>query len=219
MTSGRFTFPQKVLLVVPLAVLISMLLVFALFAKLFGTKAGYLAAFIFYWLIWCLIFPLWILGGEGLRHLFRRVTEPLGKPALLGFILLVLPPLLAGTTAFRVNVVRADLAIFLVSLALALVNGTLEEILWRGTYTTAFPNHLLFGYLFPAFGFAVWHLAPQVVHPSSMPGGITAFIFGALFLGLCWGWVAWRTNSILLTVLSHVLTDFLGLGALVYFSR
>lgn len=80
----------------------------------------------------------------------------------------------------------------------------------------AFPKGIWLGYLYPALGFAAWHLTPLSVRPSAMPGGAGGFAAGALFLGLCWGWVAWRTGSIRWTVVSHVLTDFLGLGALVY---
>ncbi len=216
MKALQFAFPEMALLGLPIALLISMLLAFFWLARILGSKWGYLAAFILYWLVWGLILPLGVLRREGLRNLFHVTASPLGQPALLGFVLLAIPPLLAGMTAFRVNGAKADLSIFLVSFLLALVNGILEEVLWRGTYITVFPDRLVLGYIYPALGFAFWHLAPQIVHPSSMPGGILSFIIGALFLGLCWGWVAWRSNSILLTTISHVLTDFLGLGALVY---
>jgi len=77
-------------------------------------------------------------------------------------------------------------------------------------------KHFRFGYLYPALGFALWHLAPQAVHPIGMPGGLPAFLAGALLLGLCWGWVTWRSGSIRWPLVSHVLTDFLGLEGLVY---
>jgi hypothetical protein len=209
--------PRKItLLIAPVAILISMLFAFSLLTKLLGFKWGYFVAFVLYWLVWGLLFPHWILGVEGLKNIFRSVAAPLAQPALLYFVLLVLPPLLAGITAFRANVSKANLLVFLISAGLALVNGTLEEVLWRGTFITVFSDQLVLGYLYPALGFAVWHLAPQIVHRSSMPGGTVSFILGALFLGLCWGWVAWRTRSIRWTVISHVLTDFMGLGALVY---
>jgi len=73
------------------------------------------------------------------------------------------------------------------------------------------------GYLYPAVGFALWHLVPQSIHPSRMRGGTKSFLAGAFFIGLGHGWVAWRTRSIRWTVLTHILTDFLGLGGLIYF--
>ena len=207
---------RKGLLVTPLALLLTTYLAFQGFIARFGFKTGYFAGFVFYWVAWGLLLPLWALGGRGLRTLFQDVRPRLGKPAWLGVVLLTLPPLLAGLTVFPAKVSRATPPVVLASFALALVNGTLEEVLWRGVYVRMFSGQVGWGYLYPSLGFALWHLAPQAVHPTAMPGGVAAFIAGALFLGLCWGWVAWRTGSIRWTVVSHVLTDFLGLGALVY---
>jgi membrane protease YdiL (CAAX protease family) len=44
-----------------------------------------------------------------------------------------------------------------------------------------------------------------------------SFVVVGVIFGLCWGWVGYRTRSIRWTVISHVLLDFAGLGALVYF--
>lgn len=207
---------RKALLVMPLVLLLTTYLAFQEFVTWLGFKAGYFAGFAFYWAVWGLLFPLWALGGQGLRTLFRDVRPRLGKPGWVGAVLLALPPLLAGLTVFPAKLPQATPLVVLVSFVLALVNGTLEEVLWRGAYIKAFSDRVGLGYLYPSLGFALWHLAPQAVHPIAMPGGVAAFIAGALFLGLCWGWVAWRTGSIRWTVVSHVFTDFLGLGALVY---
>jgi membrane protease YdiL (CAAX protease family) len=191
-------------------------LAFQGFVAWWGPKIGYFAGFVFYWVVWGLLFPLWILRSQELLALFRDVYPRLGKPAWLGVVLLALPPLLAGTTVFPVKLPLASWSVILGSAGLALVNGTLEEVLWRGLYVRRFTGRIVLGYLYPALGFAFWHLAPQAVHPITMPGGVAAFIAGALFFGLCWGWVAWRTGSIRWAVVSHVLTDFLGLGATIY---
>ncbi len=71
----------------------------------------------------------------------------------------------------------------------------------------------------PAAGFALWHLAPQSVVPSTYPGGVYSFVGGAALWGLLWGWVAWRTRSIRWTTLSHALLDFSGLGGAFYRQR
>jgi len=107
--------------------------------------------------------------------------------------------------------------VLLSSAALAIVNAIAEEILWRGIYPRVFPRQLVRGYLYPAVGFALWHLVPQSIHKSRMRSGTKAFLAGAFFIGLGHGWVAWRTRSIRWTVLTHILIDFLGLGGLIYF--
>ncbi len=208
--------PEILLILAPPLILLSTFWIFPLFVRLWGVKRGYLAAFVFYWLGWGVLFPLAVLAGKGLPNLFAGFPAPTARLTLLSFFLLVLPPLLAGVTAFRMNLSRVTPAVLYLSAGLALVNGTLEEVLWRGTYLTVFPDRWVWGFLYPALGFAVWHLAPQRVRPSKMPGGVGAFLLGALFLGLCWGGVAWQTHSILFTIPSHVLTDFLGLGGLIY---
>jgi len=52
-----------------------------------------------------------------------------------------------------------------------------------------------------------------------MRGDTKAFLAGAFHIGLGHGWVAWRTGSIRWTVLTHLLTAFLGLGGLLYFGK
>jgi hypothetical protein len=74
----------------------------------------------------------WGPGRGYLLGLFQDVPNRWGDPAWLGFICLVLP-VIGGYTAFfpaaRRGVTRP---IILASLAHALINGVLEEILWRG---------------------------------------------------------------------------------------
>lgn len=207
---------QKVLLVVPLLLLATTYPAYQFFVGVWGDRIGYLAGFFFYWLFWCLLLPIWVLGRAGLRDLFRRVSRPFGHPGWLGALLLIWPPLLAGLTVLPVKLPQASLMVLLVSAALALVNATLEELLWRGAYIKAFPTSALWGWLYPSFGFAIWHLAPQAIHGNPMPGGAATFLLGALVIGLSYGWVAWRTGSIRWTVASHVLMDFLGLGGTLY---
>ena len=208
---------QIILLFMPWILLATTYFAFISFEKIMGDKLGYLLAFVFYWIFWCFLFPLMFTGRKRIKEMFSKVGLQAGKLKILAVILLLLPPVLALSTVFAVKIPTATVLIVLGSFAIALINGTAEELLWRGVYVREFSGKLFMGYLYPAFGFAIWHLAPQAVHPISMPGGVLAFIFGAFFVGACWGWVAWKTNSIRLSIFSHVLTDFLGLGATIYF--
>jgi membrane protease YdiL (CAAX protease family) len=73
----------------------------------------------------------------------------------------------------------------------------------------------VFGWIWPALGFGAWHLAPQVIQPSSM--GSPAYMTAASLLGLSWGWVAYRTGSLRWIGVSHVLTDGSGIRNARYF--
>ena len=55
-------------------------------------------------------------------------------------------------------------------------------------------------------------VAPVLVVGSS----IAAFAALPALLGLIWGAAAWRSRSIFGSTLSHILTDFIGLGSLAY---
>lgn len=182
-----------------------------------GPRRGYLAGFLFYWLAWCLLLPLVLLGPQGFLDLFRLEGTGLGDPWWLGLIALLIPLALGYGYAFpRALRRRPGWSVLLVSAALALVNGTLEEVLWRGTYAAVFPNDWLLAILFPALGFGLWHLAPQSVHPNTAPGGRWSLVAVAAALGLLWGWVAYSGGSILWVVVSHILFDFAGLGGRLY---
>ena len=184
-----------------------------------GPKKGYFTGFLFYWTGWCLLVPLWVLGPQRMRDLFRDVRPRVGRPAGVELFCLALPPLVGYSFAFPRQLRTANCWIVVTSAALALVNATLEELLWRGAYAAVFPDQVIWGYLYPVAGFAVWHVAPQTIFPSPYPGGTPSFVGTAALSGLQWGWVAWRTGSIRWTTVSHVLFDFSGLGARLYFDR
>lgn len=110
------------------------------------------------------------------------------------------------------SVKGASPTIIIYSALFALANGPMEEVLWRGAYVTAFPDSWLWAYLYPSIWFGLWHLSPQVVYPSEMPGGTIAFALTSISLGLVWGWVAKITGSIRWTVIAHILLNFAGLA-------
>ncbi len=203
---------QIVLLVVPPALLGTTYFAFKGLAAWLGPARGYLAGFLFYWIFWCFLASVLIVGPEGLREMFGTPSPRFGKPAWLGFLLLLGPPLVMYVTRFPAEVKGASLTIIAYSALFALANGTMEEVLWRGTYVIAFPDSWLWAYLYPAVWFGLWHLSPQVVYPSEMAGGALAFALMSISLGLVWGWVAKTTGSIQWTVMAHILLNFAGLA-------
>jgi membrane protease YdiL (CAAX protease family) len=205
------------LLIAPWLLLASTTIVFRRLSTRFGPKGGYFGGFLFYWIFWCLLFPMWVLGPRRLRDMLR-VRDPQGsRPTRSDLLLLAVPPIVGYSLAFRRALVQANKKIVFASGVLALVNATAEEVLWRGTYTAIFPNRLVLGYLYPTVGFALSHYAPQSVFPSRYPGGASSFVVSAGLFGLLWGRVAYRSGCVGWTVLSHALLDFSGLGARVYF--
>lgn len=209
-------FPSIALLLLPPLLIATTYLVFQRSVRRMGHGRSYLLGFLFYWLVWCLIVPLLLIGPQKLLDLFRDVPNRLGEPAWLGLICLALP--VVGGYAYFFPAARrgATRQIVLASLVHALVNGVLEEVLWRGVYVSFFPGQGQLGVIYPAIGFGLWHLSPQSIFPHTGSGGRYAFAISAIFLGLAFGWVALSTGTILWVSVAHVIMDFAGLGGREY---
>lgn len=204
----QFTSPQIGLILAPPILLLTTYLTFRYSAAWLGPARGYLIGFLFYWIIWCFLLPFLTVGLEGFRQMFGSPNPTFGRPNWLSIILLVGPPLFMFLTRFPSEIRSASLIFVIYSVLYAVANGTMEEVLWRGTFVTAFPTSWLWAYLYPSVWFGLWHLSPQAVDPSTMPGEAIAFALMSISLGLIWGWVAKTTGSIRWTVVAHILLNF-----------
>jgi hypothetical protein len=204
-TSKRF-----LLLVTPLALQVSTALVFGLASQSFGDAAGYLLGFAFYWIFWCLLVPLLVLGGRGFSSLLTDqaplFARPNRSPALLWIVITAVTVFMYGG-----EFIGAAAGLILLSIPLAAINGICEEILWRGLYVRIFPRNPWLGILFPSAGFAVWHFAPTRIFST---GDTTTFIVSTFFLGLAYGFIAYRCGSARWTAISHGLNGILALSGL-----
>jgi membrane protease YdiL (CAAX protease family) len=205
---------QVTLLIAPTLLLATTSPVYQLLERRYGKKWSYLGGFLFYWTAWCLLFPLALLGPQRLLGLFHGVSSPFGHPWWLGAFCLLAPPLVAFIFLFPAALRRASTRLVFVSALLALVNGPLEVVLWRGASLTLFPGQFWLTLLYPSLGFAVFHLAPMSVVAPTGRGrwGKAALVAQVCFLGLVWAWVANNTGSILWTAVAHILIDFSALG-------
>jgi membrane protease YdiL (CAAX protease family) len=208
---------QIALLLVPPVLLASTWWTFHIVTESVGLTPGYLIGFLFYWLIWCLALPLVLLGRREVMEAFGHFRFAEIRPSVSDGTLLLLPLVLGYGYAFPRAIPGASSIVVLVSAILALVNAPLEELLWRGTYLKIFPESWWFGFVYPTMGFGLWHLAPLSVIPNRAPGGSVSFVAVSVLLGLIWGWVAKRSQSILWTSVAHMLFDFSGLGGRLYF--
>ncbi len=201
---------RALLQVTPLALPLAMLGVFALLPRLLGAVPGYFAGFCVWWA-----------ACFGLARLFG-VQAPFAPPRALGrpltWVLLGWALPITYALAFPRAVSHATLTVVLASAAIAAINGVAEETLWRGAFVSAFPGDRWRGVVWPALGFAAWHFAPQLVFENRFAGGSWSLVGFSLALGLAWGEALRRTRALWLVALFHVLLDFSGLGARLYFS-
>ena len=182
----------------------------------FGFPLGYLLAFGLYWIGWCLIFPAFLLGGwRALVDLFQPVAA-FGALSWVTHLLLWWPIVFPLLFMFLPRLRKANWAILLASLALGIVIGVTEEILWRGVYLRLFPGNIWLGLLYPSLLFGLWHICPLSVLANKLPGGAASFVIYAVLLGLTYGLAAQRTGSIYWPTVAHVIHDTLGLGGFTY---
>ena len=205
---------RLVALALPVAVPVAMTAVFGNANERLGPRGGYLAGFGVYWAT-CGAISFAVLGRRRARQVFRDTRPRLGRPAVLGAVLLLWPPAGAIATRMVPGLGDATPAMVATAVSVALVNAVLEELMWRGVYVTLWPGNPWLGWIWPAIGFGAWHIAPQAIHPSAL--GPLVYVVSATALGLSWGWVAWRTGSIRWVTVSHCVTDASGIRNALFF--
>lgn len=204
---------ETILFLAPILLSVSTLVVFQVFAFVFGQKLGHFLGFVFYWVIWCILFSILIVGVKGIPSLFRGEESPFTKKNIVFLILAYAPAVATLIATFIPKIATTAFPAIISSIGLAAGMGTLEEVLWRGLYIKMFPNSILKGIIYPTIGFTVWHLSPLVVIPTTSPGGNMALLPGIFFIGICFALVTWRTKSITWAVIAHFLLNSFALGA------
>ncbi len=196
----------------PILLLLSTAFVFALLPQWLGKELSYVVGFIFYDGFWCLFVPYIILGKDNFLSMFKEDTSLFRKENW--WLVLLLFSTTAGALGmfFSHDIANTPLMLIAISIPVAIITGTCEEILWRGLYTKVFSKNVVSGLIYPAIGFAVWHLSPQLIYPAKMPGGMFAFAGLTFFLGLCYGLIAYKTGSCKWTAISHSLNGVLDFG-------
>lgn len=196
---------------IPFLLLPSTALVFTRASRQLGREKGYLLGFLFYWMVWCLLVPLLLLGRAGFSSLFVDEAPFLSRPNWLAVVLWAVITLVTILMYAR-DFIRASPTLILIAIPAATVNGLCEEILWRGLYFSLFPGNFWLSILFPSIGFALWHLVPLQVFPE---GSRSAFVLSTFFLGLAYGFIACKTGSVTWTALSHSLSGILALSGMI----
>lgn len=196
------------LLGLPVLLTASTALVFTTLVRWLGTDLGYLLGFCFYWL-WCVSVPLVLLGRDGFLSLFRE-ESPFFRRENWFLIMLLALTIVGALVGYAIpSLADVSLRILLFS-PIAIVNGTFEEVLWRGTYVKAFRHSALLACIYPALGFAVSHISPLLVFPAE--GGVLPFMLSTFFLGLAFGWVAYKTGTAKWTAIAHSIIGLLAFG-------
>lgn len=203
--------------IAPLVLVVTTYAVFQLLIPIAGARAAYFTGFAFYWLLGGIALPLLLIGRDGVASLFARRSGGVSFWFVVSLMLLAVPVAFGLLFASPLIFPMASGATIASLVAYGIVNGTCEEIFWRGTFAHRFPSNRWLGMFYPAVMFSVWHLVPWLVFPPFLDVPAIAVLAVVFPIALIYNWVAWSTGSIRWTVMSHVLTNISGLGAMLVF--
>jgi membrane protease YdiL (CAAX protease family) len=195
------------LVATPALVPLSMSAVFAYLGRRSSPRVAYNVGFAVYWAGWCYAFPLWAVGPKRLARGVVHGRPPTGLEAAV----LVVPPIGAAATELWANRALVDLPTAAVMVSTGMVNALGEELLWRQVFIEEFPDDVVWGAIWPLVGFALWHLAPQLILPSRR--GRWPFVAGAALVGAASAYSARRSGSIRNSLGPHAFTDACGVTA------
>ncbi|MDX8347040.1 CPBP family intramembrane glutamic endopeptidase [Cognatiyoonia sp. IB215446] len=171
-------------------------IVFYVATRAMPPLAGYLFGLAVYWFMVLTPLILWRCGFRAVRHelawphfvLIMLNVIPIGGVAVAAFIGWHNHPLNAAVLGAVV--------------AAALINGTLEEVFWRGTLLRN-AQHLA-SYLSQIALFVSWHIALLFAGGVVVTGGALGLFGGALIGGILWTWARVQTGSIGFGILCHI---------------
>jgi len=136
-------------------------------------------------------------------------------PCYYYFIALI--PCIATFFAVFKNIAPiAGLQVLILALVFGMINGTLEEMFWRGNFNKIFNDHLIWAYLYPSLFFGIWHIALFSAKGIVYQGGAGSLVGGSLFMGLLWGLAAYKTKSVKIVTAAHIITNFFAFTGLIY---
>ena len=164
-----------------------------------GWRLGWFLGLALYWVTWCTIVPLVLVGRGDLARLLKLHRPNAKLLAILAFPLVMAALFRLGTGMEYEKLGTVATGIVLSS---AFGNGFFEELLWRGTSLHLFPRSRFFGIVWPSLWFALWHFAPGSVSPS---GNAVALVIGSAFFGFYLSFLSRRTGGVGWCVIAHTL--------------
>jgi membrane protease YdiL (CAAX protease family) len=194
---------RRIVLSSPFLIIAVNLGVALLFGQMLG-KWAFVPMIIIGWVLW-LFFIMKFGNAESIKKWLAKPTGKIGW-AFLAIVTGLIPlPLFI----FHYNTL-SDWKVFIPWIILALINPWIEEFYWRGLlldYTKNWSNWT--AVLYSSILFALNHAAFGI--NSKLNSGFE-IVISTLIMGIVWGFVYKKTNSLRWTIFAHFLVDFLGLS-------
>lgn len=186
---------------------------FQLTTLLFGTKWGYVTGFLGYW-AYCLIVA-WLAAGSDWNY-FKGMWNQGSTNKYATWIALAafIPAIGVFFVSFLSNVAALSLSAGVLLVLMAALNGSIEELYWRGLYLLEYPDHPRIGFLLSWLLFGAWHISLWFAKGMVYKDGFGALVGGAYGLGLIWTWVARSNGNLRAVIPAHILTNLFAFTAL-----
>lgn len=208
---------QFILICVAPILCILMLLFMPFLTITIGKTAGYIAGFCIYWFIFCLPVSLYSSNGFGkLREIYSQKSNITPVMRNIYYVLAFMPCIATFFVVFKEFAPIAGFQVFVIASVFAIINGTFEEMFWRGIFNKIFNNNIFLAYIYPSVFFGIWHIALYLAKGIVYQGGFASLVGGSFFMGLLWGWVAYKTKSIKVVTAVHIITNFFAFTGLIY---
>jgi membrane protease YdiL (CAAX protease family) len=204
---------KRILLVSSLILLPFTFGLFQLTTYLLGPKGGYIAGFLGYW-AYCLI-TAWLVSGSDLGY-FKAIWNRQRNRKYAAWIGLAafIPAFGVFFVSFLPNVAKLSLSAAALLIAMASLNGFIEELYWRGLYLLEYPNDARIGFILSWLLFGAWHISLWFARGIIYKDGFLALVGGSYGLGLIWTWVARSNGNLRAVVPAHILANLFAFTAL-----
>jgi membrane protease YdiL (CAAX protease family) len=105
------------------------------------------------------------------------------------------------------NIGSLTLTTGLIILVLSIINGTIEEIYWRGLYLRKYKEKPYIILIVSTLLFALMHLSFLAIEGMTYKGGVFALVGGALVMGLLWSYISLKLNTIRYCIAGHIFVN------------
>ncbi len=191
---------------------------FALVAgRIFNKALAYSLTSLVYWCVFCLPLTFYHLGHGDAKSIYAKASGAAKSAEKAALTVLAFVPCLGTLVAvFLPRLTQIPALALAAALFYAVINGTVEELFWRGVFIKFFPNDPVRGWLLPTALFGAWHIALYYIKGMAYQGGFVALAGGATAMGLLWGFVAFRTKSIRVVTIAHIAANFFAFSGMIY---
>jgi membrane protease YdiL (CAAX protease family) len=184
--------------------------IFMLFGKIFAPLPSFVFSFLSYWILITVGTLIMVLFDEETgRQLRGYLLSAKYKPLLL---LNFVPVLGVLFVVFIPNLAEFNITLISAVLVIAIFNGILEEVFWRGFVLSRYASsNVLMAVSTLIFG--LFHFAFLFL-PLTYQGGAINLVGGAAFMGALWLVVSKFTRNITFTIIAHILVNFFAFSGL-----